>query len=133
MLAGPCWAVLALAATLTPDPAGYGTHEQLGFQQCSFIVRHGLPCPTCGLTTSVSAAVHGQFGLAFRAQPFGMILAAAIATLAVAGTWELVAGRRILHVLRPGLWWLWTAVGGVLVGWAVVLAVGYARGTLPMH
>ncbi|MHC4983806.1 MAG: DUF2752 domain-containing protein [Planctomycetota bacterium] len=129
----PCWAVLTLAVALAPDAAGYGTHEQAGMQQCSFMVRHGLPCPTCGLTTSVSAAVHGQLGLAARAQPFGIVLTAAMAVFAIVGTVELSTGRPWLVKLRPRLWWLWVGISGVLAGWAVVLAVGYARGMLPLH
>ncbi len=128
-----CWAVLAEAAMLTPNPRGYGTHRQWGFPQCSFLARTGLPCPTCGLTTSVSATLHGRFGLALRAQPFGVVLALAVALVALAATAEFVTARPWLHRLRGGLWWLWAGVLGVLGGWGIVLAVGFARGTLPLH
>ena len=128
-----CLAVLAAAALLEPYGRGYGTHEQLGLPQCSFVVRHGLPCPTCGLTTSVSAVMHGRFVLAARAQPFGIFLVLAAALVAVAGTTEALTGRRWLARLRPGLWWLWAGLGGVLAGWLIVLAAGYACGSLPVH
>jgi len=129
----PCLGILVAAWAVAPDASGYGTHEKLGMQQCAFMVRYGLPCPTCGLTTSVSAAVHGRFSLAARAQPFGIVLAAAAAVLAAFGTLELVTGRPWLARLRPRLWWLWAGIGGVLAGWAIVVAVGYACGSLPLH
>jgi len=125
--------MLIVAACLRPDASGYGTHEKLGMQQCSFMVRRGLPCPTCGLTTSLSASVRGRLALAACAHPFGIVLAAALAVLAAAGTLELITARPWLARLRPRLWWLAAGIGGVLVGWAIVLAVGYARGALPMH
>ena len=32
----------------------------------------GIPCPLCGMTTSVEAAVHGHLGAAATATPFGI-------------------------------------------------------------
>jgi hypothetical protein len=121
-------AALGLAGGLTPNPQGYGTHEQLGVPGCSFMARTGYPCPTCGLTTSVAAAVRGQLGLAWRAQPFGLVVAAALAALAAAGTAQLACGRDVVGRLRPRLWWLWAAVGGVLAGWTWVLVDGTLAG-----
>ncbi|NBO19844.1 MAG: DUF2752 domain-containing protein, partial [Proteobacteria bacterium] len=37
---------------LTPDARGLGTHEQLGLPPCGFYLWYGLPCPSCGMTTS---------------------------------------------------------------------------------
>lgn len=125
--------MLVLGALLAPDPSGYGTHARLGMGQCSFMVRYGLPCPACGLTTSVSAAVHGRFGLAARAQPFGIVLVVAAVVLAAFGTLEVLTGRPWLARLRPRPWWLWAGVGGVLAGWLGVLAAGLSRGSLPIH
>ncbi len=34
----------------------------------------GIPCPSCGLTTSFAYLVHGSVARAFEAQPFGVIL-----------------------------------------------------------
>jgi hypothetical protein len=62
---------------LTPDPAGHGTHQQLGLPPCTIYYLTGRPCPSCGLTTSVSAILHGQFGLAWRANPMGFLIVAA--------------------------------------------------------
>lgn len=66
------WLGLTLvAAWLQPDVHLHGTHTQLGLPPCPSVILFGRPCPGCGMTTSVTAFVHGQFGLAFRAHPFG--------------------------------------------------------------
>ena len=62
--------VLAIAAVLTPDASGAGTHKQLGLPACSWISTVGMPCPTCGYTTSFTHAAHGDLGGAFVTQPF---------------------------------------------------------------
>src|SRR5437763_967074 len=49
-----CAAVLVTAARLTPSPTGTGTHTELHLQACQFKLRTGLPCPSCGMTTSFS-------------------------------------------------------------------------------
>lgn len=89
-------AVLALAAWLTPDPAGHGTHTQLGLPPCGFLLVTGLPCPGCGLTTAFSAMMHGDLVAAARANPFGVLLfAATAASLPV----SLVGAVRALPIL----------------------------------
>ena len=133
MVASPCLAFLLAAACLTPRNSGFGTHEELGLPGCSFLARTGLPCPSCGLTTSVAATVHGRIGLAFRAQPFGVFLAAAVAAVGMAGVAELVTGRDVLRLLGPRPWWIIAAAGGMLAGWAWKLAVGLATGQLPLR
>lgn len=59
---------------LTPSPDGVGTHEALGLPPCGFLVITGYPCPSCGLTTSISLLLHGHIIDAFMVQPFGLIL-----------------------------------------------------------
>src|SRR5208337_4989119 len=82
----PCWSMLVIGALLTPRSAGHGTHEQLGLPPCSMLANTGWPCPSCGLTTSVAAMMHGQPAAAARAQPFGVLLTAGAAVLAIAGS-----------------------------------------------
>ena len=50
----PCLALapLVIAAALSPSNAGHGTHRQLGLPACGWQTNMGLPCPTCGMTTS---------------------------------------------------------------------------------
>ncbi|MEE9296096.1 MAG: DUF2752 domain-containing protein [Phycisphaerae bacterium] len=84
---------LIVAARLTPDPSGTGTHRQLGFQPCTVLAATGYPCPTCGMTTAFAHTVHGQWADAFRSQPMGLLLAvAAIICVGAAGA-TLVTGR----------------------------------------
>jgi len=124
IVAGTCFGAIALALSLTPDPSGYGTHRQLGLPACSYRVNTGRPCPHCGLTTSVCATFHGRLVLAFRSQPFGLLLAGVLVLLALFGTAELATGRAYLLRLKPGWWWAAVLLGGTLVGWWIVLALG---------
>lgn len=64
----------AFAFYLTADPKGHGTHQQLGLPPCPSAFVMNRPCPGCGLTTSFTATVHGQFIEAFRAHQLGPIL-----------------------------------------------------------
>jgi uncharacterized protein DUF2752 len=66
--------ILGVAAHLSPDPSGRGTHQQLGLPACSFLTITGVPCPSCGLTTSFAALAHGEPALAFSANPVGLLL-----------------------------------------------------------
>ncbi len=52
---------------------GYGTHQQLGLPPCAFFKLTGIPCPSCGLTTSFAHAARLHFYQAFVTQPFGLI------------------------------------------------------------
>jgi len=133
MIAVPCWAILVTACSLTPRACGYGTHEQMGLPACSFLARTGLPCPTCGVTTSVAAMAHGRLAAALHAQAFGVLMFAAVAFLAVVGTTELVTGWDILSMLRPGAWWALAGLVCMLACWGAKLAIGLAGGELPIR
>lgn len=107
-------AVLGAAVMLTPDPRGFGTHEQLGLPQCSFLEYTGLKCPHCGMTTSLSYVVRGQWYAALRANPSGLILAA---VLSAASPWCLavaVAGRW-LGVDSPAPWLIYGTLSFLVI------------------
>ncbi|HVJ67925.1 MAG TPA: DUF2752 domain-containing protein [Caulifigura sp.] len=55
-----------VAASVNPDPRGYGTHEQLGLTPCAFREVLKIPCPTCGGTTSFAHFVRGQWRQSFQ-------------------------------------------------------------------
>ena len=133
LVAAPCVAMLAVGWSLTPHKSGHGTAEQLGTPACTLLVDTGWPCPSCGMTTAVSAAVHGQVGDSLKAQPFGIVLALGAATLGAAGLIQAATARGLLGPFRLGWWWLGGALAGMLLGWGVVLAVGAANGTLPIR
>lgn len=64
---------LVIARQLTPSIKGFGTHQQLGLPPCVFFHLTGIPCPSCGLTTSFAYAARLHFYQAFVTQPFGLI------------------------------------------------------------
>ena len=133
IVAIPCWAMLLVGAMLHPNVCGYGTHEQLGLPPCTFLARTGWPCPSCGLTTSVSLMAHGQIAAAFSAQPFGVLLAMAAAFFALGGTWQAVTGRNVIRKLGHPLVWVFLALAGLLGGWAWNICSGIASGQLPLR
>ena len=60
---------------LSPDDRGFGTHEKLGLPPCGMMEYTGVPCPGCGVTTSVSLFANGRFVDSFVNQPFGFAFA----------------------------------------------------------
>jgi hypothetical protein len=82
-----------IALLLDPDPRGYGTHQKLGLPPCTFRLLFGRPCPGCGMTTSFSHFVRGQFVEAARANAAGTLLAAVCALLIPWCLWSARSGR----------------------------------------
>jgi Protein of unknown function (DUF2752) len=80
--AGLSAALLIIARLLRPSVDGVGTHRQLGLPPCAFLHFTGIPCPGCGLTTSVAHAARLHFYESIITQPFGLIVfIAAILTI----------------------------------------------------
>jgi hypothetical protein len=69
---------IVLALWSHPDPRGFGTHEQLGLPACGMMAWTGIPCPGCGVTTSIALFAHGRFLESLRNQPLGFLVALAI-------------------------------------------------------
>jgi len=112
--------VLVLAATLQADPAGHGTHTQLGLPACGFAVATGKPCPTCGMTTAFSHAAHGNLVASFLVQPGGLLASLGAAALFWPALHTAATGSRALELcgklLTPKA--LWIAGGAWLGSWA---------------
>lgn len=96
----PCVALLGTAAWLSPSPDGMGTHTQLGLPECGFKLGTGVPCPTCGMTTSFAHAASADLFAAFATQPLGALLALGTAMLLVASLWSLVTGMNLAPLGR---------------------------------
>ncbi|WP_437187692.1 DUF2752 domain-containing protein [Planctomicrobium sp. SH668] len=63
----------ALSLTITPDPRGFGSHQQLGLPPCLFQMLFGIPCPGCGGTTSFAHFVRGEWMSSLRAHPAAFV------------------------------------------------------------
>jgi len=109
------WAVFlisgfALAASLEPDPRGFGTHQGLGLPPCSFRVLFGVHCPSCGSTTCFANYVRGDWIAAIRANTAAFLLAIACTGLVpwcCVGAWR----GRMWRVSDPGTTLMWLLVG----------------------
>ena len=131
-----CAAVLGIARFLTPDPAGLGTHQQLfGMAPCSFVLTSGLPCPTCGMTTSFSHMMHGHPIVALKVQPAGAVFCLAAVFFAFFGLYVAVSGKTVaVNWNRIGPVRFMLAIGLlILSGWAFKIAHGLLTGELPIR
>ncbi len=88
-------AFFGIGLYLQPNPEGYGTHQQLGLPPCTIHFLTGRPCPSCGLTTSVSAWLHGQFALGWRAHPMGVLIVLFALGLGLNSLMALARGRSL--------------------------------------
>ena len=128
-------AVLGLARWLPPDERGFGTHERLGLPPCGLILTSGLPCPSCGMTTSFSLMMHGRPVDSFMAQPAGAVLSLGAMLGLILACQTVVTGRVIqvdwdrLGPVRVMLGFALLIVGG----WATKLAIGFATGQFPAN
>jgi hypothetical protein len=73
--------VFGIAAWLNPyaldgQARTMETHRQLGLPPCTFKDFTGLPCPSCGMTTSFALLVRGDVVNSARANVVGTLLAA---------------------------------------------------------
>jgi len=113
-------ALVTAAASVQPDPRGFGSHEQLGLPPCGFALATGLPCPTCGMTTSFAYFVRLRPVDAARANPVGAILFLVVVAAAVGSLFHLVIWRSpapVLDRLPPVRLLLAGLVGLLLLGW----------------
>jgi len=126
-LAGACLAVLLTAARLEPSSKGTGTHLQLGLQSCAFKTRTGLPCPSCGMTTSFAFFAHGNLAASFYVQPMGTVLAILAAATVWVGFYIAFTGRPVHRLLRffPSSRWLMPMLIFALAawGWKIVITL----------
>lgn len=117
--------VVVLAYSLEPDPAGHGTHTQLGIPACGFFTVTGYPCPSCGLTTSFSHMARGNLSDGIATQPFGAFLFLCTAF----GSLFLIFAA--IHDIRIGRWmytaWfdhaMWLLFLFFLLSWVYKIAI----------
>lgn len=130
----PSITVLGIARALTPNPAGYGTHRQLGLGPCAVFALTGYPCPMCGMTTTFTWFAHLHPVKALLNQPFGLVLFSCTVAAAMIGGMDLLYpnGR-----WRRALGWIErhetlaasVLLVGMIVGWVYKIAL--VKGLLP--
>lgn len=107
-----------------PDARGFGTHEQLGVKPCMTMDLWGIPCPGCGVTTSVTMAVQGRLWDSFATQPFGFALALGAVGFVAWALWGQFTGRDLYRRLLAfdRVRWGAALVAIVLASWIYKLA-----------
>jgi len=111
-----CALLVITAARLKPHPAGYGTHRQLTGSPCLFKYFLGVPCATCGMTTSFAHMARLQVGKAFAAQPAGALAFAGVIWLALFAAVRVIKGST-RKLRMPPDWALVLAVVCLFAGW----------------
>lgn len=99
-----------LAASLDPDPRGYGTHQRLGLPPCSFQVLFGVNCPSCGSTTCFAYFVRGHWVSAAQSNSAAFLLALVCAAM-VPWSWYSVWSGRLWQVDSPATTLMWLLIG----------------------
>lgn len=89
------WGILGFSSTPILGTYFYHQGYQLKFLVCP--IRHftGIPCPTCGMTTSFMAIARGDFCQAATENLFGPLLFLGFVIAAVHVTLELIINRPI--------------------------------------
>ena len=112
--------MLILIRGLTPDPRGFGTHEQLGLTPCFFHSKTGIVCPTCGMTTAWAHALQGNLSEAAATNLGGTLLCGLMIIMV---PWSLLS-------VASGNWLLWkpTPYQLLIVGsvWLAIVILDWA-------
>ena len=101
------------------------THRQLGLPPCTFKELTGLPCPSCGMTTSFALLIRGDVGNSLRANAVGTLLAAFCLTMIPWGLATVVRGRPLFiqSMERTLTLVVVTLLTLMLLRWGIVLGL----------
>ncbi|MDI9586275.1 MAG: DUF2752 domain-containing protein [Acidobacteriota bacterium] len=125
MVSVVCFAMIALAFVLVPDPSGVGTHQQMMAPPCWLHLFTGLPCPFCGMTTAFAHLARGQVARAFACHCLGPAACVFVWAVGIVGLWGLVTGRsyplRLLASYSAQKLLLAVVMGGWMVNLARVI------------
>jgi hypothetical protein len=78
-----------------------GVHPTL---VCPLRVLTGIPCPLCGMTTSVEASLHGDAGVALAANPIGLVAVLAALALPAVRSRRVVVPRGSAIAVLAAMW-----------------------------
>jgi hypothetical protein len=95
--AGGAMLALGLALPLLPGHPGL---------PCPLRSLTGVPCPFCGLTTSVEAAMHGNGHSAWGANPFGLLAVVFALTMLVRPRWRRLSLPTVVILAGVATSWL---------------------------
>jgi hypothetical protein len=129
-------AVFSVAIWLNPydedgAPLRMATHRQMGLPPCTFLSTTGMPCPSCGMTTSFSLLMRGDVVNSLRANAVGTLLAVFCLMLIpwclVSAVWKrpvfIQSVERMVTLAVLGFLSL------MLLRWGIVLALAWSSGT----
>jgi len=119
--------LVLLGLFVTPDPRGFGTHTHLGLPECMTIEWWGVPCPGCGVTTSVCLAAHGKLLASLHNQPLGLVCAIVLAAVPLWATWQHFAGRDLYAEAGRLVFKPWLIGVGMLVLASWIWKIGLVR------
>jgi Protein of unknown function (DUF2752) len=113
------------------QPRRLETHLQLGLPPCTFRILTGVPCPSCGMTTSFALLVRGDVANSMRANAVGTLLAAFGMVLVPWSLASVYKGRLlIIRSLEKALTWsVVVFVTLMLLRWVIVLVAGWQNGS----
>src|SRR5262245_9921000 len=116
--------VFLAAYWLHPDPRGLGTHEQLFLPPCWFHWLTGIPCPSCGLTTSFAFLAKGDVWNGIRVHPLGPVLFLLAALGFVHAAVSLVRRRPSWTFFeRPSAFWAtMILMSALMITWAIKIS-----------
>jgi hypothetical protein len=92
--------MLALGAVLPHVPHNPGL-------ACPLRATTGVPCPLCGMTTSVKATCNGHLAAAVAANPFGLVAVAIAVLLLVRPSWRMTSMPAAVAVGLLACSWAW--------------------------
>ena len=129
-------AVFATAWHIVPyaedgTPLRMASHRQLGLPPCTFSEVTGVPCPSCGMTTSFALLVRGDAGNSMRANWVGTLLAIACMLAIPWAFASVLLGRAVFirSLERALIFAVMSLLVLMFVRWGVVLALLWWNGT----
>jgi hypothetical protein len=123
--------VFSVAFYLNPYQGGdvwrQETHTQLGLPECNFLRLTGLPCPSCGMSTSFALLVRGDLWNSLCANAVGTLLASFCLVML---PWSVLCALRgrlfFVRSVEPTVFRLLLAfVSLMLLRWLIVLGEIY--------
>jgi hypothetical protein len=109
------------------------THRQLGLPECTFKEKTGMPCPSCGMTSSFSLFIRGDLWNSLKANWVGTLLATFCLLLIPWCIASVYLGRPVLirSFELPISISIVALLTLLLVRWGIVLGIQYYSGMPP--